>query len=168
MRRLNCSRPEPKGGSQHPAHTWKVVVVNIRRQTYTFQTFFFFFSFLTEEVDILLTVTGRGEGWYLPHKRDSDREMMGSTYLHVQVVVVIFKILRSYKRSIKQVTPPPFYYSPVYSPTAVMDVQILGGEDSGLSITTSWSRRCNNLAVREGVGARSVSDAVLSVFSVSL
>lgn len=97
----------------------------------------FFFSFLTEEVDILLTVTGRGEGWYLPHKRDSDREMMGSTYLHVQVVGFFFKILRSYKRSIKQVAPPPFYYSPVYSPTAVMDVQILGGEDSGLSITTS-------------------------------
>lgn len=63
---------------------------------------------------------------------------MGSTYLHVRISG--FLDFQELQKVDKTGPPRPLFIiiiTPSLFPTAVMDVQILGDEDSGPSITTS-------------------------------
>lgn len=75
---------------------------------------------------------------------------MGSTYLQVRTSgFFYFQELQKVDKTVF----PSFIISQFIPYMAVMDVQIVGDEDPGLSITTSWSRRCNKAvweAVRSG------------------
>lgn len=110
---------------------WEVLVVNIRRQTTLPRLPAFFFSLFRhpEEVDILLTVIGRRVcgGIFLINETVTER-MMGSTYLHVRISGS-FRFSGATKGRLNGF--PSLLLSPSLFPTAVMDVQILGDEDSG-------------------------------------